>query len=211
MPPTYPTRHRTSEFVREQEARQRAWLHDNVLQVLEYVATGGYGECTDPQQLMRVAARAADDLRTVIDDEPRERREDDFVETLHEIVEQARELAPMDVRLDLRDLHERVDPRIGGEVASVVREALNNARKHSGARVVMVQAMSSDGSLEVRIADDGQGFDPLSVHEGLGIRCSMRQRMARIGGHVSIASAPGRGAVVRVTAATQATMTESVA
>jgi signal transduction histidine kinase len=208
---TYPVMYRASELIREQEERHRAWLHDNVLQVLEYVATGGYGECVDTQRLMAIAARAADDLRQVIDDEPRERRDDTFVEQIHRVVDEARALAQMEVRLDLRDFDGDVDPAVGGEVVAVVREALTNARKHSGARIVMVQCIADDDSLEVRVVDDGQGFDPLSVREGIGIRCSMRQRMARCGGFVSIASAPGRGAVVRITADTHTGVRESVA
>ena len=205
---THPSMHRA---IREQDERHRAWLHDNVLQVLEYVATGGYGECTDPTRLMQVAARAADDLRDVIDGEPEGRRDEDFVEELHRIVEEARELSSIDVRLDLRDLHEAVEPALGHEIVAVVREALANARKHSGARRVIVQCIARHGTVDVRVADDGQGFDPLAIREGIGIRCSMRQRMARCGGAVSIASAPGRGAVVRVTAHRSTPFTESVA
>lgn len=208
---THPAMYRASDLIREQEERHRAWLHDNVLQVLEYVATGGYGECVDAERLMQVAARAADDLREVIDGEPRERREDTFVEQVHRVVDEARALSQIDVRLDMRDFDEPVPSDLGNEVVAVVREALTNARKHSGANVVIVQCISDSDSLEVRVVDDGQGFDPLSVREGMGIRCSMRQRMARCGGFVSIASAPGRGAVVRITAATHSEVRESVA
>lgn len=208
---THPALHRASELIREEEDRHRAWLHDNVLQVLEYVATGGYGECVDAQRLMRVAARAADELRILIDGDAPLRNEDSFADGLRSVVEEARDLSDMDVRLDLGDAVDPVDSELGREIIGVVREALANTRKHSGARVVVVQCISRGQGLEVRIVDDGDGFDPLSVREGVGIRYSMRQRMARCGGSVAIASAPGRGAVVRIIVGEQSSITESVA
>jgi signal transduction histidine kinase len=208
---THPALYRASELIREEEERHRAWLHDTVLQVLEYVATGGYGECVEAEGLMRVAARAADDLREVIDGDGSRRGADDFIEGLHMVVDEARELSGMDVQLDLSEAFDRVEPELGTEIIAVAREALTNARKHSNAKLAIVQCISSSGSVEVRIVDDGDGFDPLSVREGVGIRCSMRQRMARCGGSVAIASAPGRGAVVRVMVGEQARITESVA
>lgn len=213
---SHPAFYRGSELIREEEERHRAWLHDNVLQVLEYVATAGYGECRDTDRLMRVAARAADDLRDVIDGDAgavQPTPAPDFEGAMREIVEEARDLSHgLDVRLDLSEVYDDIAPELGDEIVCVTREALTNARKHANARVVMVQAIARDGLVEVRIVDDGDGFDPLSVREGLGIRCSMRQRMARVGGSLAIASAPGRGAVVRIIAGDHAgTATESVA
>jgi signal transduction histidine kinase len=197
---------------RVEQEDDRAWLHDTVLQVLEYLATGGYGSCTDAQRLMQVAARAADDLREVIDGSELADVPTPFVDGLHSVVEEARDLSGIDVRIDLSGPVDRIDPIVGGEIVAVVREALNNIRKHSGARVAFVECDVDADRLEVRVVDDGHGFDPLTVREGLGIRCSMRQRMARCGGSIAIASAPGRGVVVRITSGTtNPRMTESVA
>ena len=194
---------RAGTFHRVEQAHHRAWLHDTVLQVLEYLATGGYGSCTDAQRLMEVAARAADDLREAIDGS-----EDElalmasFHEELRIVVAEARELSGIDVRLDLHGPADRIDPALGHEIVAVVREALNNTRKHSGASVAFVECDVYPERLEVRVVDDGHGFDPSTVREGLGIRCSMRERMARCGGSIAIASAPGRGVVVRISSAT---------
>jgi signal transduction histidine kinase len=200
------------ELLSQEQDRHRAWLHDTVLQVLEYLATGGYGECSDAEGLMRVAARAADDLREVIDGSDGFRESPDFVEQLQTVVDEASDLSGIDVRLELGELAEPVDPVVGGEIVAVVREALNNARKHSHALVASVECESRDGQVEVRVVDDGLGFDPLTVREGRGIRCSMRERMARCGGSIAIASAPGRGVAIHITSsATGTTVTESVA
>ena len=46
--------------VREERAKTRAWLHDRILQILEYVASGGYEDDPDVEHLRRVAALGAD-------------------------------------------------------------------------------------------------------------------------------------------------------
>jgi signal transduction histidine kinase len=186
--------------VRQVEERHRAWLHDTVLQVLEYLATGGYGECTDPKRMMHVAGRAADDLREVLDGAaPIDGAGTEFEAALHDVVDEARGLSDIQVHLDVSELDDTVHPSVGHEIVAVVREALNNTRKHSGARSARVVCATHQGHVEVHVVDDGHGFDPRTVHEGLGMRCSMRQRMARCGGSVAIASAPGRGVMVRIT------------
>jgi len=51
----------------------------------------------------------------------------------------------------------------------------------------------------VVIHDDGIGFDPALGRPGhLGL-ASMRERAARLGGRLDIASAPGRGTTITVT------------
>ncbi len=77
-----------------------------------------------------------------------------------------------------------------------VLEALQNAAKYAGARAIDVTFAERDGALTFAIADDGAGFD-LSEHgEGTGLH-GMRDRLAVLGGDVSLNSAPGRGTIVR--------------
>jgi signal transduction histidine kinase len=200
------------EAIMQEEARHRAWLHDTVLQVLEYLATGGYGECTDPEALMQVAARAADDLREVLDGPLVPAAPPEFTSALGHVVEEARALSDINVHLDIDELEDDVDPEVGREIVAVVREALNNTRKHASADTARVACSSHEGQVEVQVVDDGHGFDPRTVREGLGMRRSMRERMSRCGGSVAIASAPGRGVMVRITAQAESRRTtDSVA
>jgi signal transduction histidine kinase len=200
------------EMIRQEEQRNRAWLHDTVLQVLEYLATGGYGECMDPQRMMKVAARAADELREAIDGPLDAAAPSAFSTAIAEVVAEARAMSNIDVRLDLDELADDVEPAVGREIVAVVREALTNTRKHSGATTAYVECTAADGQLEVRVVDDGTGFDPHTVREGMGMRCSMRERMARCGGSVAIASTPGRGVLIRITGQVDGSrVTESVA
>jgi PAS domain S-box-containing protein len=79
----------------------------------------------------------------------------------------------------------------------VVEEALSNVARHSGARSAQVAlAGSDDGSLVLRIADDGRGLtESKRPGGGLGL-VSMRERVQSLDGRLSITSVPGRGTVV---------------
>ena len=95
-----------------------------------------------------------------------------------------------------------LDPAEELQIMHIVQESLSNIRKHARARSVAVSVGRSRDGLEVRVSDDGGGFDPLTEpkahsdrHVGLQI---MRERAHRIGGECQISSEPGKGALVRL-------------
>lgn len=95
---------------------------------------------------------------------------------------------------DLPDL-----PRaVVGTLAHAVGEALTNVGKHAGASRVVVYAEPQDREVFVSVRDDGIGFDPATVPEGLGLTRSIRGRLAAVGGRVEVAAAPGSGVEVRL-------------
>jgi NarL family two-component system sensor histidine kinase LiaS len=78
----------------------------------------------------------------------------------------------------------------------VAQEALANVAKHSGAKKAEVDLIYTADTLTLRVSDDGQGFDPTDdPGEGFGLQ-SMRERAARLGGRVSVGSAPGEGTTI---------------
>jgi two-component system nitrate/nitrite sensor histidine kinase NarX len=84
------------------------------------------------------------------------------------------------------------------QVLHVVQEALSNVRKHAGAsRVTVRLRQAAPWCIEVR--DDGIGFDGGEADEThVGLRI-MRERAARIGATVAVATAPGAGTCVSLT------------
>jgi nitrate/nitrite-specific signal transduction histidine kinase len=80
----------------------------------------------------------------------------------------------------------------------VAQEALNNIAKHSGARQVEVHLECQPGQLNLRIKDDGLGFDPATITPGhLGIAI-MRERANSIGARLKIESQVGQGTSVEL-------------
>lgn len=81
----------------------------------------------------------------------------------------------------------------------IVREALDNAACHAGARSIRVRISNGDSAVVAIVEDDGRGFEPESAQQGLGLGlAAMRERAESAGGRMSIWSAPGRGSRVRV-------------
>jgi signal transduction histidine kinase len=94
---------------------------------------------------------------------------------------------------------DRLDPTVEEHLYRIALEALNNAVKHATATRVEVDLTISDTTLELRVSDDGAGFDPGLDRPGhLGLR-TMRERTDAIGATFGIDSASGRGSTIIVT------------
>jgi signal transduction histidine kinase len=88
------------------------------------------------------------------------------------------------------------DVRSPGEVETalyrMVQEALTNVIKHARAHHVSIVLTGGRGAITALIEDDGRGFDPDAVREGMGLD-GMRERLGLIGGKLIIESRPGGG------------------
>jgi signal transduction histidine kinase len=83
-----------------------------------------------------------------------------------------------------------------------VQECLNNAVRHARASAVRVHAFTHEHEIEIRVGDDGRGFDPAApaapgARRGMGL-AGMRERLRGVGGELEIQSRPGTGAEVRL-------------
>lgn len=81
----------------------------------------------------------------------------------------------------------------------VAQEALTNSIQHGSPAHVRVWLIGGGRSIELRVSDDGPGFDPATVERGLGIG-GMRERALLCGGTLEIDSAPGAGTRVTLRA-----------
>lgn len=77
------------------------------------------------------------------------------------------------------------------ELVAVLREALSNVARHSGASSVEVEFSVTDTSLSLRICDNGSGIGPTRAL-GNGIQ-NMRERALRLGGDFSVEQADSGG------------------
>jgi signal transduction histidine kinase len=90
-----------------------------------------------------------------------------------------------------------VDASLLADILRIVHEACSNAVRHGAAGRIDVRLAADADRLDLRIRDDGTGFDPARAGGGSGFGLqSMRERTARWGGTCSIESAPGRGTVI---------------
>jgi len=75
------------------------------------------------------------------------------------------------------------------------QEALANVGRHARASSVLVLLDSVRGQVELKVQDDGAGFDPEQSGRGQGI-ANMRARVEEFGGKFELISRPGNGTSV---------------
>lgn len=98
--------------------------------------------------------------------------------------------APVDPVMDAADV---------AQVLRFTREALSNVARHASARNVEVVLDARHEGADLRITDDGRGFDPSAApppgHHGLG---NMRARAVELGATLDVTSRPSGGTTVRL-------------
>ena len=71
--------------------------------------------------------------------------------------------------------------------------AMDNAAKHAGPyATVSIRVWDTGSALRFVVRDDGRGFDPAAKRDGSGI-AHMRDRIAAVGGTLTVSSAAGAG------------------
>ena len=89
----------------------------------------------------------------------------------------------------------RYDPEIEAGVYFSCLEAVQNATKYAKAARVRVDLRQQNGHLLFSVIDDGVGFDPKAASGGTGVQ-NMKDRVASLGGRLSLESQPGKGTTV---------------
>ncbi len=85
-------------------------------------------------------------------------------------------------------------PEVERAVVGIVREALQNVRKHAGANSVRLEVAQRDGDLILHVIDDGVGIGHADAtpidHFGM---VQMRELAEDLGGELEVVSEPGQG------------------
>jgi signal transduction histidine kinase len=86
-----------------------------------------------------------------------------------------------------------IAPALKRDLHLVLNECFNNILKYAHAKLVTVRLELHTQDFELRVDDDGVGFDPAAVPDrGNGLR-NMPARIAQHGGKLVVTSAPGKG------------------
>jgi GAF domain-containing protein len=196
----------------EERARLARDLHDSVTQLLYSVnlfASVGreayrQGDMVHVNnclaELSEIAQQALKEMRLLVYElRPSALEHDGLARALQQRLDAVEGRAGVKARLvvgDLLDLPGSVETGL----YHIAQEALNNALKHARAAAITVQLQMEEGQLELKVADNGSGFDLDAVngHGGLGL-VSMRERAEKLGGELNVLSKPGEGTTVKVT------------
>jgi signal transduction histidine kinase len=103
----------------------------------------------------------------------------------------------IDVDLDVRGDLDVLPDRYRTCVYRAVQEALTNCVRHAQAKSVKVRVTGIDGRLDVSVADDGIGLDPIRRRDGLGLR-GIEERVKELHGTATIVGALARGTTITI-------------
>jgi two-component system NarL family sensor kinase len=82
----------------------------------------------------------------------------------------------------------------------IIQECLQNILKHAEAKVVTIQFCFLPSELQIRVQDDGKGFDPDGPDNGQGGMglVNIRNRVGLTGGHLMIESGQQKGTSIQI-------------
>lgn len=195
--------------VEAQEAERKRLaleLHDETGQALTSVLLGlrMVEEARDEKTRKDVLASLREVVQATLHDvrrlavELRPKALDDFglVPALQRLAQGVSERTGTEIEL-ATPLAERLPPEIEIALYRVVQEALTNVVRHSGAQRASVLLTRKGDCVTTVVEDDGRGFDPEQALDGEGLGLvGMQERMALVGGRLSIESRAGRGTTI---------------
>ena len=197
---------REAELVRTRIARD---IHDDIGATLTKIALlSGMAvqKSHDPAELGKTFARISEHTKTVsraLSDvvwavDPQHDTHQGMLDHVRDLSQ--RLLGDNGIRFEL-DLHAQqphgnVEPALKRDLHLVLNECFNNILKYAHAKLVHVKMDLRSDAFELRVDDDGIGFDPAHVPDrGNGLK-NMPLRIAQHGGQLTITSAPGKGTVL---------------
>jgi signal transduction histidine kinase len=107
--------------------------------------------------------------------------------------------AGVQVDLHISDPQASIANDVAAQIYFIAQEALHNIERHADARRVAVSLIRDDGQLQLKISDDGRGFDETQVDEERYGLQGMYERAEMIGAQLSVVSAVGQGTEVQLT------------
>jgi signal transduction histidine kinase len=171
-----------------------AHIHDSVLQTLALIQR----HCDDPKSVGALARQQERELRTWLYGSPAPTNPDDSVAAaLQRVSDEVEDMHGINVEsVQVGDCP--IDDRLAALVAAS-REALSNAARHSGAKVVSAYLEVEPHQVTVFVRDRGCGFDPERIpSDRRGIAESILGRLSRNGGKAAIRSQQGEGTEVEL-------------
>lgn len=177
-------------------------IHDGVGGVLAGIALkmeSEHGSSPGMSELTKALRQTHDDLRNISHNLALPALEDNsLVELSKEMLAGLRSMHGYEIGFTVfPDSPMRLDPQLEVQLYRVLQELTNNIVKHAEASQVEVSFTLHPDELNLIVADNGKGFDPAAVKNGLGQR-TVRERVAPFGGTVRVESAPGNGTTATV-------------
>ena len=180
-------------------------LHDTIAQELSTIVmlarTDPASAASRPDrtaQIEQLAQHSLTELRRIVAAlAPADLDESALAAALARILDALHDDTGVAVRLDVAPDPPALATPVEVALLRVAQSALANVRQHAKAHEVVVGLEADDGSVRLRVQDDGVGFDqgarPSDASYGLA---AMRSRLREGGGELTVRSAPGEGTTI---------------
>lgn len=190
---------------KEREALGRE-LHDNISQMLSTVQLCLVCAKDSPSLQMDMIERSNNTLTNAI--EEIRRLSKSMIEAFHKEVGLELSLNNLIENIQLAKNYQitlqfslpdeqRLDDKLKMTVFRIIQEQLNNIVKHANASVITINVLQQNHLLQVRVEDNGKGFNTSMKRKGIGIS-NIISRTELFNGRVKIDSSPGNGCRMQV-------------
>jgi signal transduction histidine kinase/streptogramin lyase len=194
-----------------ERTRMARELHDTFLQTLQgskLIAEDAVEESYDPvrmrramEQLLVWLGQAVQEGRAALNSlRTSTTQKNDLAEAFARATEECQLVGPVEVSFSVTGHSREMHPVVRDELYRIGYEAIRNACTHSrGSRLEVCLKYGRD--LAMHVKDNGIGLEPAIIDHGkeghFGLQ-GMRERVARIGGKLTVASAAGSGTEITV-------------
>lgn len=189
--------------IEAQETERNRWaleLHDNICQMLavsKLYMEIGLNKSNNTSVLLQskaIVEDAINEIRTIsYNIKPPQFDLLTLGESIRMLVSNVKRFQDFEFIMDFNEVHER-NLRIEHKlmIYRVVQEQLNNILKYAAATDIFLSISIDEGRATVYIQDDGKGFDPNEIKNGIGLT-NIRSRLQAFSGNLTINSSPGKG------------------
>jgi signal transduction histidine kinase/ligand-binding sensor domain-containing protein len=200
----------------QEQERQRiaAELHDSIGQSLLIIKNRAFialNELDEPdtvkeqlEELSDSAANAIEECREISYNlRPYQIERFGLTKTLEAIFRRISEVSAIETSTETESIDQLFTPEAENNIYRVVQESTNNIIKHSGATEASLTIKRTGETAEIRIHDNGRGFDRQQVagngskRTGFGL-VGMAERMRMLGAEYQIDSRPGNGTNIKI-------------
>lgn len=113
-------------------------------------------------------------------------QEQGLILTIQNMIDALNKSGKFTVEFDSNILN-RLPDKLELNIYYLIYELINNATKHSNGDSIFVQLFELEKSINLSVEDNGQGFDPTIVNDGIGLR-NIKTRIDYLGGKLEIIS-----------------------
>jgi len=184
--------------IEKERSRIAGELHDDVGSRLSYLkqlmvthSTESIKTADQLEQLIKDVRQLSHDLA------PPFTHVSGLVPLIEKLISETRLATGLEVKFQQHNYKEVLINNQIQQVYRIIQEALNNIVKHAQATRVDVQIFGHEGEVNISIEDNGIGFNPSEVPDGLGLN-QMKIRTESLGGRIEINSHPGNGTLILI-------------